>query len=443
MKKTTIYSIIIASAAMFCACGELSNDYTTYPVTVELKYPAGSPAGPTSGVLVKLTGSTGNPVFESETNEEGIAVFAVPAGIYEVSSSSKEAVDNYTYNYNGIKTNIPVTAGRTDKERISLELVVSKSAQIIIKEIYNGGCQRNDGSGTFQNDKYVILYNNSEKQANLKDLCLTVVTPANAQATNNDYGTDGKLSYETAGWIPSGGAFLYFAEDAILQPFEEAVIALANAVDHTVTYRNSINFANESYYCVYDPLTYTGHASPSDRIPTSHYLKAHKFATGTMFIVSVTSPAIFIFKPTGGITPQDLANDTDRDNYHGNTVSAANKRKKIDVDWVLDGVEVFTNSSSANKKRLTAAIDAGYVYLTHYYGHTLYRNVDKEATEAITGNEGKLIYNYDLGVDGHGDPNGIDAEASSRNGAHIIYMDTNNSANDFHERTEASLRYNK
>ncbi len=44
------------------------------------------------------------------------------------------------------------------------------------------------------------------------------------------------------------------------------------------------------------------------------------------------------------------------------------------------------------------------------------------------------------GTDGSTDPSGIDAEASLKNGARIIYQDTNNSTNDFHQRKQASLR---
>jgi hypothetical protein len=50
------------------------------------------------------------------------------------------------------------------------------------------------------------------------------------------------------------------------------------------------------------------------------------------------------------------------------------------------------------------------------------------------------VYNYALGVDSSTDPSGIDAEASIKNGAHIIFNDTDNSTNDFHERQKCSLR---
>jgi hypothetical protein len=114
---------------------------------------------------------------------------------------------------------------------------------------------------------------------------------------------------------------------------------------------------------------------------------------------------------------------------------------KVPTDWLLDGIEVYKEDQIADcKKRLTAAVDVGYIPFTNNQGHTLYRNVDKAATEAILGNAGKLVYNYSLGWEDSTDPSGIDAEASIKNGAHIIYKDTNNSTNDFHQRSRASLR---
>ena len=66
-------------------------------------------------------------------------------------------------------------------------------------------------------------------------------------------------------------------------------------------------------------------------------------------------------------------------------------------------------------------------------------------SEALAGNEGKLVYGYALGTTNYKgaqstDPSGIDAEASIRNGAHVVYLDTNHSGNDFHQRARASLK---
>ena len=100
----------------------------------------------------------------------------------------------------------------------------------------------------------------------------------------------------------------------------------------------------------------------------------------------------------------------------------------------MDGMEVFSGSSTGNAKRLAPAIDAGYVTLTeNFLGRTLYRNVDAEATLAIEGNP--VVYGYAYG----NDPSGIDAEATLKAGGRVVYQDTNNSTQDFHERSVQSL----
>ena len=111
------------------------------------------------------------------------------------------------------------------------------------------------------------------------------------------------------------------------------------------------------------------------------------------------------------------------------------------VSLILNNRNKLT--ADKNGKRFPASIDAGYVEINPKNGYTAYRNVDKAATEALAENEGKLVYNYAGGtedVEGTTDPSGIDAEASIANGAHIIYMDSNNSSNDFHQRKVASIK---
>jgi hypothetical protein len=108
--------------------------------------------------------------------------------------------------------------------------------------------------------------------------------------------------------------------------------------------------------------------------------------------------------------------------------------------WIVDAIEVFSSGFAYNSlKRLTADVDAGYVWLTNYQGHSLYRYVNSEATEALPENAGRLVYGYSLGINAN-PSNTIDAEASIRNGAHIIFQDTNNASNDFHERQQCSLK---
>ena len=130
----------------------------------------------------------------------------------------------------------------------------------------------------------------------------------------------------------------------------------------------------------------------------------------------------------------------------GNNERPTNACAKIPNQWIFDAVDIWTEENeSESLPRYSSIIEGGHVCMTNKLGYSIYRNVDKEATEALPENEGKLVYNYGLGtttINGgiSTDLSGIDAEASIANGAHIIYMDTNNSMNDFHQRKVASLK---
>ena len=164
---------------------------------------------------------------------------------------------------------------------------------------------------------------------------------------------------------------------------------------------------------------------------------------GNGWPLSNTSPAFFIFT-TKDVTPAAFANDKNNIDYYQGKITPVYARLKIKDEWVLDGIEVFKVGQKNNQKRLTAKVDAGYVNHQNAKGYTLYRNVDPEATKAVPGNEAKLVYKYDKGteIDGKAstDPSGIDAEASLKKGARIIYMDSNNSTKDFHQRRQSSLK---
>ena len=315
--------------------------------------------------------------------------------------------------------------------------------QVFIKEIYNGGCPSDDGK-TFQYDKCIILYNNCGQQAVVNNLCIGTVQPANGHSKNENYDESGKLVYEAEGIIPCWHGIWWFQGSLVIEPYSQIVVNICGAIDNTQTVSQSVNYANPAYYAMYDPES--GYANtkyyptPSAEIPTSHYLKAKEIGMGNGWTYSVSSPATVIFQ-TQGMDAQAFADDADRLWYPGGEVSQVNACFAVPATWVIDGVEIFSSANKDNSvKRLTADIDGGYVYLTNYLGHSLYRNVDKAATEALSENAGKLVYNYALGVDDSTDPSGIDAEASMKNGAHIIFQDNNNSSEDFHERQKCSLR---
>lgn len=443
MKKLFyLWTAGIILLAFSCKHDDPDDVYKTYPLAVELVYPATGAYQAAEGVTVTLTNTSDSKVMEAKTDARGVAKFTVTAGVYDASATENRSGDGVAFVLNGAKRGITVTDKWTGTENVKLQLEESKLSQVIIKEVFYGGTPKDDGSGSFPFDKYVILYNNSSLPASLDNICLGITLPYNPHGTNNDYIND-QLFYEAEGWCPAGQGFWYFREPVTLQPYSKLVIALNNAVDNTQTYSKSINFAHPEYYCTYDIEVYDNknyYPAPSDLIPVSHYLKARHYGKGNGWSFSTTGPAFFIFAPDGQTIEQFGADATNLNDYGGGQM-----RKKVPVAWVLDGVEIFFQGSNNNKKRLNAVIDAGYVFGTNKKGYSIYRNVDKAATEAIKENEGKLVAHYAMGTQdidgGSTDPSGIDAEASIKNGAKIVYMDTNNSSKDFHQRKEASLRY--
>lgn len=95
-------------------------------VCVRLVYPENS-TGPYAGARVELKDASAS-VFEGETNDSGKVLFSVPAGLYEVSSSSsftdKSSDTWWQYNYNGVRSQILIS--HEHSEDIDLELKMSR-----------------------------------------------------------------------------------------------------------------------------------------------------------------------------------------------------------------------------------------------------------------------------------------------------------------------------
>ena len=427
------FTMMMMAVASLCltACGDdapVGSPVSAGTVVVSLQ----GVSGDMSSIEITLRG---NSTFTAKADKDGKATFNVTTGIYEAIASGSYAINGTFYKANGTGGQVVVQANQTINVGIAMK--EAKSSQVIIKEIYNGGCPSNDGK-TYQFDKCIILYNNSDQQAELSNLCIATCSPGNAHAMNKDYDENGRLVYESQGFTPAQHGMWWFQDKLTIAPYSQVVVNVCGAIDNTLTVSQSVNYANADYYCMYDPESgYNNtryYPAPASVIPTSHHLKAKEVGQGNGWTMSVSSPAVFIFSTD--VAPATFADDASNLwYYNGNEGSKIYACLKVRNEWILDGVEVYSAAyPDDSKKRLTSDVDAGYVWLTNYQGHTLYRNVDKAATEALAENSGKLVTGYSK------DPSGIDAEASIKNGAHIIYQDTNNSTDDFHEREKCSLR---
>ena len=430
-KRHLLYLGLITIMLTALSCERTTDEYKTYPLTVELVYPDGYNAK--KDITVTLTSTADSKTMEAQTDENGVAKFTVTVGVYDASATDNRTGDGVAFVLNGAERGIIVNDQWTGTENVKVRLSESKLSQVIIKEVYYGGTPTDDGSRPFAYDRHVILYNNSAS-ASLDSVCLAITLPYNPHRQLGY--VDGKLFTRTRAGVrrkPSGLR--------IRLPWNPIATGhrLFNAVDNTQTYNSpSTSLIPVLLHVRYWLTTKNTHLHRSD---FSHYLKPHVYGTGTAWVFSQLGPRSLSSHQKGNLS-SNLARTR--------TISTCTETEtggyvKVPVKWVLDGVEIFMQGADSNRKRLNTEIDAGYIHGINGMGYSIYRNVDKSATEAIKENEGKLIYNYAMGTQdiegGTTDSSGIDAEASIKNGAKIVFMDTNNSSKDFHQRKEASLRY--
>ena len=440
MKKYLIILSLLA-LGLLASCNKTKE---VLPVQIQLQLVCDGANFEVAGIPVSIQDAEATFTLEGATNAQGQVSFTLKPGSYEATSTYVTAEAGQRQAYSGTTGSFLVVEETPATQVLNLQKV--ESQQIVIEELYTAGCTNPDDNKGYTNDAYVILYNNSEVEADASNVVFGFLAPYNGHA-NNKYITDGKLMYESLEWVPAFGAIWWFEAPKVTIPaYGELLVAIFGAIDHSAIVSTSVNLSNKNFYwmsnnSINPPYSNAKYAA-ADAIPTSHYLSCHPFTQGNAWAISNSSPAFFIGNmPKAQV--EALCSDTE--NYDQTQGSgAASSVVKFPKKNVIGAVEVWAAANVATSNvRFPADVNSGYVALTSKKGYTLYRNVDKEATEALPENKDKLVYNYDKGttdVEGTTDPSGIDARASMQNGAHIIFKFTKNTTNDFHQRKESSLK---
>ena len=396
MKRELAYLAI--AALMLCGClSAEQNPYANSLCTVEVSvvWPEGFSDESGAGVTVKAEDINLGHSYSSKTGHDGTAVMKLCRGVYRLSASERRDGDVF----NGTADKVIVSEAYSG---LSIQLTRSRAGTIVIKEIYCGGCMKTPEEGTYQNDQYIILHNNHFEVQYLDSLCFGTLLPYNAMATNPFVTRDGEGNIIYPDYAPIAQCVWRFPGDGTsfpLQPGEDAVLVLKGAIDHSARYPQSVNLNREGYFVCYNNTYFTNttyHPVPGDRIDPARYLDVVvKTGIANAYTFSINSPTALLFK---------LRGEPDVRQVPGSTVD---KVTAIPYGDGIDAVEVFSGASSANAKRLTPELDAGFVTLENsFLRHTLMRRVD----EALSGAAG-----------------------------YEVLMDTNNSSNDFYERETQSL----
>lgn len=382
---------------------DFNDDSISGVISLQLKMAEGKNY-PVEGMTVTFKDSQTGLTYSAVTDANGLANVRVSYGTYIASTESKFKESGGVINIlNATSDRIRITP-EDGSAKASMQLQYSRAGQIVIKEIYYGGCLNETTGKSYIKDQYFILYNNSDEVAYLDSLCVGVINPFNAP-------TNGKLS----DWVKTGTSelrdsvpvanigwmFKGTGQDIPLKPGEEVVVTL-NAIDHSKAVANSVNLGVPGYYALYNPLyTKTQSVPEAGVITLDGFWKA---GSSTAYVFSSVSPGLFIYS-LGGSTIKDFISNC----YAVNPKSPSNRNNDVllvDKNLVLDAVECFR--SATDSKRFRPENDNGYVMTPGMgQGYSAVRKVDEEATK----------------------------EAGGR----IVYMDTNNSLNDFVIRDHALL----
>ena len=402
--KRIIY-ILILLAAVSCTDFKAFNPYEETLNVLTVKSEWTMEEGSREGFKVLVEDMNTGAGYATASDSLGTAVFDLPNGLYRVSMTGKLG----EYMFNGATDKVAVS--NADRE-VTLDLALSKAGAIVIKEIYCGGCKKLPQEGDYQADQYVILHNNDYDVQYLDSLCFGTLSPYNSNSTNPWTVKDpqtGVLTYPD--FLPIIQAVWKFpgdGDDFPLQPGEDAVVCLRGAIDHASQFPLSVNLDVPGYFVCYNSTYFTNtayHPAPGVNISEDRYLEVViKTGKANAYTMSLSSPAIVIFKAKGG-TIEDYVRVAD--NITPVPGSIVDNVVKVPFDWVMDAVEVFDGRSVTNTKRLPSDVDAGYVTLTDVFtGRSLMRKVDEQL---------------------------------SQSSGYEVLADTNNSSEDFYETERQSL----
>lgn len=379
--------------------------YNLHRLNVTLSFPDEFSSASVEGIGITFENVDNGSLYVAETDSYGMASAMLVNGLYRISATAIAEDEPFNASQEGLR----IAGADLD---VTVRFVKVRTGDIVIKEIYSGGCMKTPFEGTYQFDKYVILHNNKSEVQYLDSLCFGTVSPYNSTATSNPWVSKDPVTGASVfrDFVPVIQAVWQFGgsgKDFPLAPGGDAVIVICGAIDHTVQYPLSVNLSNPDYFVCYNNVYFWNtdyHPSP-EGIPVEHYLNVViKTGIASAYPFSINSPAVVIFRAEG-TTIQDFVRQADK--VIPTPESSVDDVVCVPVDWIVDAAEVFDGRSSNNKKRLQPVLDAGFVSISDTYtGHSLMRRVNEEKT-ASAGYE--------------------------------VLVDTNNSGNDFYESEKQSL----
>ena len=388
MKKTILLSVaalVMAALAVSCQKEEVVPVAVSVVVDESALVDVPSPESYT----VSLTNLSTAEVMTSETENSTASFMSVVPGLYGVSVLATASDGGKSYNYSGSVSSVEISA---EGQTIEVPVTVAESSALVLKEIYYA-C-----SGDYYiREQFYEVYNNSDATVYLDGLCIAEVdyydqitkAPYNWQIENPE-------KYVFAGdvWQIPGDGTSY-----PLEPGESVVIA-EWATDHSMESLNPGSAIGDLSSAEFEAITVettvgTTVITDNAAINMEHPVMAYSLP---QWLTSTGGATMVIFYPGHELNSKDMIA---AEGLYGGA-------REIPVEWILDGVNAVSDETMIQYKGLPDNIDAGTIWVDEAYsGQSIARKISE-----------------------------------TREDGRVIYMDTNNTSNDFEVMDKPEIRRN-
>ncbi len=384
MSKLVNFLMIMFVATLIISCDN-DEDATLYNVNVVVTYEQDY-GGSLDGITVKVENASGSFSQELQTDAQGKVIFNLESGEYNFSSSTS----NEDFSFSVTKSNVSIT------EDININLVLSPISYLkgglIFSQVYYSS-SKTPQNKPYMVDEFIEIYNNSNKPVYLDKVAVGILRPSSSKPSvwvNND----GTLMDK----IPLNMMVIRFpgaGKDISLEPYHSVVVA-SDAINHKEVNSNSPVDLSKADYEIY--IGDFNNGIDAD-VPSVTNMDIPFYNAGAKFKEYMISPtgahAIVLFEFPENVNPKDYCENPDNLSKEPGS-SYTKEYLLIPKEWVIDGIEIVSASPKKRHKRLHEEIDAGKIWCSaSYNGKSIRRKV-----KAIIDNN-------------------------------LIYLDTNNSSNDF------------
>lgn len=369
----TIQFIFLLILCVFISCSE--NEDRSYLVNIQLVFPENYKPINFEEIKVILTNENQGSVYNCFCSATGMASFHVEHGYYTASVYHQTESGIIFSGRTGV---LPLLSGNGDNtDTIKLQLSLSETNALVIKEIYFGGCTGRKGE-EYQADQYVTLYNNSDQTIYLDGLCISVVDPTGKIESPWMKYTDMKrIPINDITWqFPGTG------KNYPLAPNAETTIA-TNAVNHTggeYQHSNSVDLSKIDWG--FWDASLMGQSITPGVIPMKLLLNLNPNLF--LYVFPVVGPTLIVFTIQGTTAEAYVSSPENRES-RPHALNTSKKFLMIPKEWVIDCVECVESIHQITYRRVPNELNHQPTYMPSglYLGKSLIRKSSRSIDNRV------------------------------------------------------------